>query len=218
MTSKDTLFGRPRDFLSRSRFVPSVLGVVLLVAALMKGYEVANQDFTGATLVGSRPFLILLVLFELALGQWVLGGLYPRETSWLILVTFIAFFQAALYFALSKEPSCHCLGLFGVPPWLAVAFDIFAIAAIMFWQPVGEGATLVANGRRAIVLGLVFLVTAVPAVTSMIQYAPMGQMATLRNDPQLSHHVAIEKSKATVSDVLNQLHAATACNSRLIYN
>ncbi|HYW80399.1 MAG TPA: hypothetical protein VE890_12515 [Thermoguttaceae bacterium] len=48
------------------------LGLLLLVAAGLKGYELATSPVAGTSLLDSRWFLIGLVEFEFVFGPWLL--------------------------------------------------------------------------------------------------------------------------------------------------
>jgi hypothetical protein len=196
-------------WICRSRVVPVLLAFTLLSAALFKGYELANQELSGNSLFVSRWFLTLLVLFELAFGLWVLGGLHARATSWLLLATFFGFSEAALYLALTRQPSCRCMGLLSIPPWVAVVLDVLAIVGILAWQPPLAGPTLSFNSRRLIAVATIYLLVAIPALVSMLSYAPIGQMPSLRNDHSLVAKIRIQLKNATTDQVLEHLQRTT---------
>jgi hypothetical protein len=58
-----------------------VLGLVLLTAAALKGYQLATEPIVGWGFLNSRWFLIGVVDFELFFGLWLLANVV-RE--WLV--------------------------------------------------------------------------------------------------------------------------------------
>lgn len=64
--------------LSANDIVLKVLGLLLLVAAVMKGCELLTVPVANADIWSNRYFLIFTVEFELALGIWLLSGLFKR--------------------------------------------------------------------------------------------------------------------------------------------
>ena len=201
---------RKRDVFTRSlQVVPIFLAVVLLTAAFFKGSELATEELSETTLFTSRWFLVPLVLFELGLACWLLGGLYARWTRWLLLLTFLAFFETALFFALAGYASCRCLGRASVAPWVAAIFDGAAIGAIMLWQPAAAGPTVFSHRGRFAFVGVVYAFAALPALVSMVSYTPTGQMPRLRSDLELAAKVKVQLKNATPEQLLDQLRAAT---------
>ena len=60
-----------------------LLGLVLLVAVALKGYEIATEELLEYSLLTSRWFLISVVEWEIFFALWLLGGFhrfYPRTT------------------------------------------------------------------------------------------------------------------------------------------
>jgi len=56
-----------------------LLGVILLTAAALKGYQLATEPVREIGLLNSRWFLIGVVEFEPFFGLWLLAGLYPKS-------------------------------------------------------------------------------------------------------------------------------------------
>ncbi len=57
------------------------MGILLLVAAVMKGWQSLTEPVANNYIWSYRPFLILTVEFELALGIWLLSGVFKRLGS-----------------------------------------------------------------------------------------------------------------------------------------
>ncbi len=54
------------------------LGLLLLTAAGLKGYQLATEPVAEDGLLTSRWFLIAVVEFELTFSLWLLSGSYPQ--------------------------------------------------------------------------------------------------------------------------------------------
>lgn len=195
--------------LFRSAFVPNALASVLLLAAFLKGYELATEELSPSAFLASRWFLTLLVLWEAALAFWLLSGLHARLARMVALLTFLAFFQVVLYQAAAGEASCRCLGKASIGPWFMVGFDVLALAALLAWNPARGDATIFTHRRRFATVAILYVLVAIPALTNMLAYTPRGQMRLLRNDPALAARLNVQLKGATTQQLLDQLHLAT---------
>ena len=113
-----------------------VLGVLLLTAAFMKGWQLLTEPMANTDIWNNRNFLILTVEFELALGIWLLSDIF-RKLSWLAaLVCFSLFSIVTLYKGLSGADSCGCFGSVKINPWITLfAVDVPAILALIIFRP-----------------------------------------------------------------------------------
>jgi methylamine utilization protein MauE len=154
--------------------VRMILGGVLLVAAALKGYQLATEPTAEISLMTSRWFLIGSVEFEVLLGLCLISGLFVRA-SWLISLGCFALFSCvSLYKALSGEASCGCFGSVQVNPWYTLSLDVAAVVALLRWrpalfasaEPTGESRPA---SRYAIVLG-VWLVVGLSAGWQMARF------------------------------------------------
>ena len=116
--------------------VLKVLGVLLLTAAVLKGYELLTVPVAGKDLWSWRPFLILTVEFELALAIWLLFGLL-KKAAWLVsLLCFFLFSTITFYKAVTGAASCGCFGSVHVNPWITLfAIDLPAAIGLSFFRP-----------------------------------------------------------------------------------
>lgn len=57
-----------------------LLGLLLLTATVLKGFELATEPVANTNLLTSRWFLIIEVEFEFLFGLWLPSGLQPRLT------------------------------------------------------------------------------------------------------------------------------------------
>lgn len=150
-----------------------LLAIVLLVAALLKGHQLATGPIAGDSLFASRGFLIGLVEAELLFGLWLLVGLHPQLTWRATFGCFLAFSGIALAKMLSGEPSCGCFGRVFVPPWLTLALDAAAVAALLRWRPGGRrGPSVLSHPRRAAVFLVTALLVGVPMAAVMSRFRP----------------------------------------------
>lgn len=66
---------------SASNIVLKLLGILLLTAAILKGWQLLTEPVANNDIWSYRPFLIFTVEFELALGIWLLSGLF-KKAAW----------------------------------------------------------------------------------------------------------------------------------------
>ncbi len=159
------------------------LGVLLLTAAALKGYQLATEPVLETSLLTSRWFLIGVVEFELFFGLWLLAGLYAKWTWRATLLCFGGFACVAFYKALAGEASCGCFGKVPVNPWYTLTLDAAAVAALLSWRPIennladndshgwGCFSTLLHPVRRFGVVVVVSLAIGVPGALAMSVFA-----------------------------------------------
>lgn len=111
------------------------LGVLLLVAALLKGYQLVIEPVAGDEPVAGRWILLLIVQAEFFLSLCLLANVLR---FWTHRVTIAVFFTMALVTAtkgLAGESSCPCFGAVLVSPWAAFAIDCTALVALLVFRP-----------------------------------------------------------------------------------
>lgn len=121
---------------SASDIVLKLLGILLLTAAVLKGWQLLTEPVANNDIWSYRPFLILTVEFEIALAIWLLSGLF-KKAAWLATLTcFTLFSFITLYKALSGAVSCGCFGSIHVNPWITLfAIDIPAVIVLAVFRP-----------------------------------------------------------------------------------
>ncbi len=114
------------------RLVHSALGAVLIAAGTIKLYEFAfvSQDEGATTLL-----LAAFAEAELLGGIWLVAGFDAARTHWWALAAFSGLATAGLFQALAGKCSCGCFGSLTISPWLALVFDLAAVAALLAWRP-----------------------------------------------------------------------------------
>ncbi len=95
-----------------------VLGLLLLTAAVLKGHELLTVPMANEDLGSWWPFVIFQVEFKLALGIWLLSGLF-NALAWLVSLLCLGLFcSITLYKGLTSAASCGCFGSIHGDPWL----------------------------------------------------------------------------------------------------
>ncbi|MHC4166314.1 MAG: hypothetical protein ACYSWQ_05100 [Planctomycetota bacterium] len=119
-----------------SDIVLKVLGLLLIVAAVLKGHELLTVPMADKDLWSWRPFLMFQVEFELAMGIWLLSGVFKR-VAWLAgLLCFGLFSCITLYKGLTGAASCG-FGSVRVNPWITLtAVDLPAVIGLSLFRPV----------------------------------------------------------------------------------
>ena len=112
-----------------------LLGVVLVAAGLLKGYDLSSRSVAWHGFFFPRGLLIGLVEAELVFGLWLLTGLYPKPTRWIATSCFTVFSAVTLMQALGGETTCGCFGQVSVNPWVTFTFDAAAVFALCRWGP-----------------------------------------------------------------------------------
>ncbi len=84
-------------------------GLLLVVAAMFKTVAPAADGNLVAAVAGRLPAL-LTTQIELALGVWLLSGVYPLTARWIVASLFLAFAAVNAWLVLQGESSCGCLG------------------------------------------------------------------------------------------------------------
>jgi methylamine utilization protein MauE len=153
--------------------VTILVGLVLLVAAVLKGYELATEPVPETSLFTARWFLTGLVEFELMLGLWLVSGLHARASRSAALLSFTAFGIITLYKGVSGEASCGCFGKVEASPWHVLGLDIAVVAALWFVTPAGLCvSTIRVHPFRFAGFLLIALLAAIPGAALMIGYTP----------------------------------------------
>jgi hypothetical protein len=170
--------------------VRAALGSLLLVAAGLKGYQLATEPVLEPGLFESRWFLIAVVEFELFFGLWLLSGVFPKATWAAALACFAVFAGVSLYKALSGHATCGCFGKVPVNPWYTAALDISVVLSLARWRPTGTVPIFAAHSSppprrvgfaakmglsplavRTLAVAAIWLFVGVPAAVAMASHA-----------------------------------------------
>ena len=153
-----------------------LLAGVLLLAAGLKGHQLATEPVLGTGILDSRWFLIGVVEFELFLGLWLISGIYARRLWQITMGCFALFACFSLHKALSGAATCGCFGRVEVNPWYTFTLDTLAVALLLRWRPTPSKQPAIARLTPAApqitaLIGL-WLLLAAPAAWAMGTYQP----------------------------------------------
>lgn len=126
------------SFLRRQGFtiVRVVLGLVLLLAAGMKGYGLVTGSVVETSFFSSRWNQIAIIEGEIFLALWLLTGFFPTILWITTFSCFILFTIYSLYQAVTEAESCGCLGaLIQINPWYTFLFDAIVLFVLLLVQP-----------------------------------------------------------------------------------
>lgn len=134
-----------KRFIEPYTVVRVVLGLLLLLAALLKGHQLATEPFARTGLPGPRWLGVALVEFEFLLGVWLLSGFAAKAASALATLGFCAFVCVSLFKAIAGEESCGCFGKVAMSPWVSVAISVSAVVSLLLVP--GPTRSRAFNGR-----------------------------------------------------------------------
>jgi len=126
---------QPPPGISRWTVTRTLVGLLLLFAACMKGYELATGPVTNKDLLTTRWFLVLGVEFELALGLALLAGVLPKVTWSVALLCFSGFTVITAHKVWLGETDCGCFGYARVDPRITLVIDLVVIALLLASHP-----------------------------------------------------------------------------------
>jgi hypothetical protein len=104
---------------------------LLVVAAAATTHQLATQPIMATSVWKSRPFLIVTVLANLAVGAWLLCGLAPHPTRIGASIWFAMLAGVSITNAWHGSETCGCFGAARIPPG-PVALDDASIV-LAFW-------------------------------------------------------------------------------------
>jgi hypothetical protein len=184
--------------------VSMVVGVVLLAAAALKGYEVATEELLEEGLLTSRWFLMLVVEWEVLFALWLLGGFYrfyPRATRTVAVLYFLVLFEVSLASVAEGRPSCACFGKALVSPWVTGLFNLVVLLLVVA-APMPDAAEHPRGKFPWLVLGGVASVFGLVSLITMWNHSTQEATPTMRADPQLGRAVTIQRFHPTTEDLL----------------
>ncbi len=165
--------------------VLKALAVLLIIAALLKGHELAVVPGGQGDLWSARWFRVFQVEFELALGMWLLSGVW-RVWAWMgATVCFGLFCTVTFSKAIMGAESCGCFGMVHVNPWITLlAIDLPALGALAVFRPkpavaIGPFSLQTVHGQlpvdgRVRNLGMIVLVVCAFSTVYLLNHKPAG--------------------------------------------
>ena len=186
----------------KSDVILKLLGLLLLIAAILKGWQLLTVPNVKNDLWSHRLFFILAVEVELSLGIWLLSGVF-KKAAWIATVSCFSLFSIiTLYKGLSGAESCGCFGSIHVNPRVTLfAIDLPALIALAIFRPKNkrlfepfpQRARLVTIGclKFAIfIITIAILVFNKPAKTTS-SYEVLGPETWVRKKLPILEHIDI---------------------------
>jgi hypothetical protein len=187
-----------------------VLGMVLLTAASLKGYQLATGVAVGTMFWNSRPFMILLVLCEFGFGLWLFVGLHSNVTRIVAIIAFLTLLEIASYRALNGEPSCGCLGQLAINPWYSAIFDLGVLVLLLLFPPhAGNCATISSSPVAFLTFVVAFFLAGIPLFYQMLDYSSSGVPSIFRFDPELRFSAGLQLNNPKTREILEKLEHAS---------
>jgi Peptidase C39 family len=123
----------PNAALSMYAVTSRFLGLILLAASVLKAHEIATS--APADFGANATVWVLSACVEGVLAMWLMTGIWPGPTRWLLIGYFTLLLDVSLFQALGGEPSCGCFGRIAVNPWATFALNSVAIGALLIARP-----------------------------------------------------------------------------------
>ena len=201
-----------RRFLSYGTLAVLV-GMFLIAAAVLKGYQLAYFSLREDDLVSSRALYVLFVSCEFLFGSWLITGLYRQATRIVALLGFYGLLNVSLWQALEGKESCGCLGAIKTNPWFAVIVDSMILFGLLAMTPERHGQPAGIRLRKLLGFALVTLCVGIPAVLTMTVYRRhTGPFSDLRHDPTVHRayvDIYLDSPKSRPDDMLRSVATAT---------
>ena len=152
------------------------VGILLLTAAGLKGYQLATEPLLGTGFLDSRWLLTMTVEFELLFGLWLLANIWPKLSWAAAMGCFSLFTCISLYKALSGYTTCGCFGRLPVNPWWTATLDLVVVFSLLRWRPKGQDWLFFVHfnefGLRTVAVLSVWLVLGLTAAFAIGKYTP----------------------------------------------
>jgi hypothetical protein len=187
LTVPDRTTGAASRHVTGYDLVRVLIGVVLLSAAITKGYS--GYSLTTRPTVESDWFLFATVVLELLLGVWLISGAF-RPMSWTVSMTcFTCYACVSLHKALAGEASCGCFGKLVVNPWLTLAFNVAVLCVLLYWRPArGDGALW---NRRT------WALSTLPAISIALGFAIYDYRPVWSDNTNIFHRISSRSPRET---------------------
>jgi len=128
----------------------TTLGVILLVAAALKGHSLLVDFVPGKTIFTSRPVQFLAVEVELALGLWLVSGIGLTWAARVAMACFLVLAASSGWLLASGAECCGCPGRLSVSPWFTFLFNLAALGSLSLAPRPDEGSKTAFPAPKAI--------------------------------------------------------------------
>jgi len=122
---------RGRCNLSPWDLTRSATVALLLFAAVAKSYQFVSGSPVGSGSFESRWMVLVAVQVELAVGAWLVTGLWPRTARLVVGLLFGCFAAVSAFKAAAGHGSCGCFGEVRVSPWVTFTLDAAVVLAVL---------------------------------------------------------------------------------------
>lgn len=159
--------------------IQPLVGMVLIVAAILKVVEHKSVAMAVAEPSSQRLMMAMLIEAEVTIGFMAVAGVCRSALRALLVVLLSAFTAVAFTRMMSGATSCGCFGIVQVPPVISLVFDLLAIAGLCFVsvpeKPRSERSAAVRTWqRRFLIIGAVTVVA-----IAIILVIPSGRSAVV---------------------------------------
>jgi hypothetical protein len=115
-----------------------LVGLMLLLSAGLKVYQLAYEPDDGRGFLNARWLLVGVVQWEFVLAVLLLSGLWPRQVHLVAAICLGLFSLVAAYKWLTGEATCGCFGKMHVKPIYTTLFDITLTALLIRFRSVPQ--------------------------------------------------------------------------------
>src|SRR4026208_1336285 len=112
-----------------------LLGGLLLVAAGLKGHQLATEPVLESGLLHWRPLSVCVVEVEIAIGIWLLSGVYLLAARHVAILWFALLGCVSFWNLVAGVTDCHCFGKLSVEPKWVFLVDFAAVASLLWCRP-----------------------------------------------------------------------------------
>jgi hypothetical protein len=110
-------------------------GLILVAAALLKGYQVIDSPIAFGEFWNSSLIGILVLVTEFIVGWFLLlPSLLGNWTKYIGIAVFSLFVVYTLWAALLGETSCGCLGMIEIPLSVMLLVDLGMLGSLLAWR------------------------------------------------------------------------------------
>jgi hypothetical protein len=169
-----------------------VLGVILLLASLLKAWHLQDPALDLGGLMSHPTSRITVVELEALIAGWLLFGVAGRRTWMLTLTLWLVFLTVSIHETVAGHESCGCFGRVKLAPAYTAAFDCVTCLSLAFCRPskcaIGVGKFTL---PRALVR--VMVIALLPASLIVASWRPVVE-ADLKNADNESNSFGIPES------------------------
>jgi hypothetical protein len=117
------------------RILYILIGLVLMAAAIAKGWWDAAAPLTDRSLFDNRFIVLSVSIFELVVGSAFVAGYRQKWFRPVVISLFTTFAAVALLRMINHHSSCHCFGAVSLNPRHMLGLDILTVALLACVAP-----------------------------------------------------------------------------------